>query len=106
MNKWLPIVIWFVLCAIYWYSMYRIDTISIMHSKLLVSIDHAIREDRDNGLRVSVSWRYDEMEKVSFYRKLFSFWKPVKVESFYKDIAFTQPTVIPDFMKEAVALEF
>jgi hypothetical protein len=35
-------------------------------------------------------WRYVEFEKVSYERILFSFWKPLKVEKFWKDISFLQ----------------
>jgi len=37
-------------------------------------------------------WRYEEFEKVSYNRMLFSFWKPLQIESFYdKNPARVQP---------------
>lgn len=37
-------------------------------------------------------WRLKEYESVSFEKMIFTFWKPITPEAFYKDMAFLEPS--------------
>jgi hypothetical protein len=39
---------------------------------------------------VYTPWRFIEYNKVSYETMLYKFWKPLKLEAFYKDLSFLQ----------------
>lgn len=36
------------------------------------------------------SWRYDALNAVSYNQMLFKFWKPLRVEAWYRDLSFLE----------------
>lgn len=71
----------------------------------LVSIVLLHRNNRVYNLRTDLidkvfsypdyQWRVLIMKSVSYNRMVYSFWKSIKVESFYKDISFIQAPTKP-----------
>lgn len=40
-------------------------------------------------------WRRDVYKSVSYNEMMLDFWKPIKAESFYKDLSFLKPSTKP-----------
>ncbi len=62
-----------------------------MDLKLLMAIYEISKKDisEKDGLE-KLLWRLKTFDSVSFFAKVYKFWKPVTPEAFYKDMSFLQ----------------
>ncbi len=92
MDTYILIVLIGVLCLLALGVIYcslmliRNDKVYNFRKNLLDIIGRCSKDDIKNGR--DYYWRYKKYEEVTYKDMVYKFWKPLKVESFYKDDKF------------------
>lgn len=82
------------------YLMIRNSQVSNFRRTLLKKVSDAAHDDLHKER--DPFWRYDTLDSVSYNRMMFQFWKPLRVNWFYKDDLFIRRDAVkssPDMME-------
>jgi hypothetical protein len=69
------------------YLLIRNEYTAKLRFEILDQVSKAAQQDIIDG-HFDWMWRYEKMKEVSYDRMMIQFWKPVKLEAFYKDRSF------------------
>ncbi len=72
------------------YLAVRLEQVHSLREKTNLTIYTINNLDTDNRIYHTQKRRWHKYEAVSFNEMLYTFWKPVKLASFYKDVSFVK----------------